>query len=139
MLEVIQKAQELGAAIADSQVLDHLNLAEDAMYDDADARLLMNSYQQKQQKLSDMQTQNSSPEVMSEAITELRGMAGQLRENHLINTYMQAQQAFNEMMQQVNSILRFCITGEEEDACGDCASCGGGCGHDHGHDHGHEH
>jgi len=136
MMEVIQKAQELGAALADSQELDMLNMAQDALYDDADARLLMNSYQQKQQALQGLQSNGANRDEMAHALTELRGMAEQMQQNNLIATYMKAQQSFNDMMRQVNSILRFCITGETDEECGDCASCSACGGHDHeGHQH----
>ena len=55
-------------------------------------------------------------------------------ENEIIHKMRQSREDFSEMMKKVNAIIKYVVTGEneeEESGCsGSCGSCGG-CGHHH--------
>ena len=70
-------------------------------------------------------------EKVAAAGEELQAAENAMNECTIVKDMREAQQSFQEMMDNVNRILRLVITGEVEDGnggcTGNCASCGG-CG-----------
>ena len=109
MSKVTECARELGQAIVDSEEYKNMQLCEKAaMSDPAVAQAMSRYLEAKGQEMDDaQQALNQMPAV--DAMTNAR-------------------QAFSELMNQVNHVLEFMITGEVEQSggcSGNCASCGG--------------
>lgn len=132
MREVMMKAQALAEAILQSDVYKTMHELEDKVTSDEAATALISAYMEKR---SDVELLLRSPEFDAEKVAaagqELQDAETAMDECEIVKNMREAQQNFQEMMDNVNRILRLVITGEVEDAAGgcsgNCASCGG-CG-----------
>ena len=132
MREVMMKAQALAEAILQSDVYKTMHELEDKVTSDEAATALISAYMEKR---SDVELLLRSPEFDAEKVAaagqELQDAEKAMDECEIVKNMREAQQSFQEMMDNVNRILRLVITGEVEDAAGgctgNCASCGG-CG-----------
>jgi len=130
MSQMIEKAKELGMLIKESDELKEYKEAEAAQLDDKEAVELMMEYHNTQEELS---KEAADPNITKEKYEELNVKAqaafGKIIKNPSIARYIQAQQNFSNLMNQVNTILSYYITGEEESGCGGncsgCSSCSG--------------
>jgi cell fate (sporulation/competence/biofilm development) regulator YlbF (YheA/YmcA/DUF963 family) len=122
---VLIKAWELGAAISESQELKDVRNTEEAMFKDADARILIEEFEQFRQELESLARQGvKPPSDKQETFNQVRArMSG----NALICDFMEAQERFNKILYQVNQILSQAITGSTGCSTEGCAGCGGGC------------
>ena len=72
--------------------------------------------------------------ALAKAGEELENVEHAIDENEIITRMRQTNEAFTQMMKKVNSIIKFVVTGEndeEEHGCsGSCEGCSG-CGHQH--------
>jgi cell fate (sporulation/competence/biofilm development) regulator YlbF (YheA/YmcA/DUF963 family) len=122
---VLLKAWELGAAISESQELKDVRAAEEAMFKDADARSLIEEFEQFRQELETMARQGVKP--TSEKQETFNQVRVRMNGNALICDFMEAQERFNKILYQVNQILNQAITGSTGCSTEGCAGCGGGC------------
>ena len=132
MREVMMKAQALAEAISLSEVYKTMHDLEDQVTKDETATALIAAYMEKR---SNVELLLRSPEFDAEKVAaageELQSAEKAMEECTMVKDMREAQAKFQEMMDNVNRILRLVITGEVEDATGgctgNCASCGG-CG-----------
>ena len=132
MREVMMKAQALAEAISQSEVYKTMHDLEDQVTKDETATALIAAYMEKR---SNVELLLRSPEFDAEKVAaagqELQDAEQAMEACTMVKDMREAQQSFQEMMDNVNRILRLVITGEVEDAAGgcsgNCASCGG-CG-----------
>ena len=132
MREVMMKAQALAEAIVESEVYKTMHGLEDQVTKDEAATALIAAYMEKR---SNVELLLRSPEFDAEKVAaagqELQDAEQAMEACTMVKDMREAQQSFQEMMDNVNRILRLVITGEVEDAAGgcsgNCASCGG-CG-----------
>lgn len=132
MREVMMKAQALAEAILQSEVYKTMHDLEDQVTKDEAATALIAAYMEKR---SNVELLLRSPEFDAEKVAaagqELQDAEQAMEACTMVKDMREAQQSFQEMMDNVNRILRLVITGEVEDAAGgcsgNCASCGG-CG-----------
>lgn len=132
MREVMMKAQALAEAIVDSETYKIMHDLEDQVTKDETATALIAAYMEKR---SDVELLLRSPEFDAEKVAaageELQNAEKAMEECTMVKDMREAQVKFQEMMDNVNRILRLVITGEVEDAAGgctgNCSSCGG-CG-----------
>ena len=132
MREVMMKAQALAEAIVQSEIYQKMHGLEDQVTKDEKATALIAAYMEKR---NDVELLLRSPEFDAEKVAaagqELQDAEKAMEECTMVKDMREAQQTFQEMMDNVNRILRLVITGEVEDggsACtGNCASCAG-CG-----------
>lgn len=132
MREVMMKAQALAEAISQSEVYKTMHDLEDQVTKDEAATALIAAYMEKR---SNVELLLRSPEFDAEKVAaagqELQDAEQAMEACTMVKDMREAQQSFQEMMDNVNRILRLVITGEVEDAAGgcsgNCASCGG-CG-----------
>ena len=133
MLEVMMKAQSLAEAILQSDVYKQMHNLEEQVTKDEAATSLIATYMEKR---SNVELLLRSPEFDAEKVAaagqELQDAEAAMENCAMVKEMREAQQTFQEMMDNVNRILRLVITGEVEDVAsgctGNCASCGG-CGH----------
>lgn len=132
MREVMMKAQALAEAIVASETYQTMHGLEDQVTKDENATALIASYMEKR---NEVELLLRSPEFDAEKVAaageELQNAEKAMEECTMVKDMREAQAKFQEMMDNVNRILRLVITGEVEDATGgctgNCASCGG-CG-----------
>ena len=133
MREVMMKAQALAEAILNSEVYKNMHDLEEQVTKDEAATALISSYMEKR---NDVELLLRSPEFDAEKVAaageELQKAEQAMDDCEIVKGMREAQQTFQEMMDNVNRILRLVITGEVEDSAaggctGNCASCGG-CG-----------
>ena len=132
MREVMMKAQALAEAISQSEVYKTMHDLEDQVTKDETATALIAAYMEKR---SNVELLLRSPEFDAEKVAaagqELQDAEQAMEACTMVKDMREAQQSFQEMMDNVNRILRLVITGEVEDAAGgcsgNCASCSG-CG-----------
>ena len=126
-MNVFEKAHELGAMIAESAEFKKVNEAREAQTADNDAALVLMNYNRKRDQLI---KEASDPEISNERMQEIRNEmereVDKLNNNKTIADFMEAMQAFNDMMDQVNGIVASYINPGQESGCsGNCGSCGG--------------
>ena len=132
MREVMMKAQALAEAILQSEAYKTMHDLEERVTQDEAATSLISAYMEKR---SNVELLLRSPDFDAEKVAaageELQNAEKAMEECSMVKDMREAQQTFQEMMDNVNRILRLVITGEVEDAAGgctgNCASCGG-CG-----------
>jgi len=132
MREVMMKAQALAEAIVASETYQTMHSLEDQVTKDENATALIAAYMEKR---NEVELLLRSPEFDAEKVAaageELQNAEKTMEECTMVKDMREAQAKFQEMMDNVNRILRLVITGEVEDATGgctgNCASCGG-CG-----------
>lgn len=126
-MNVFEKAHELGSMIAESEEFKRVNEAREAQTADGDAALVLMNYNRKRDQLiKEASEPNISNERMQEIRNEMEKEVDKLNNNKTIAEFMEAMQAFNDMMDQVNGIVASYINPQEEGGCsGNCTSCGG--------------
>lgn len=133
MREVMMKAQALAEAIVASETYKTMHGLEERVTRDENATALIAAYMEKRQSVELLLR---SPEFDAEKVAaageELQNAEKAMEECTMVKDMREAQVKFQEMMDNVNRILRLVITGEVEDAAGgctgNCSSCSG-CGH----------
>lgn len=132
MREVMMKAQALAEAIVESEIYKTMHTLEEQVTKDEDATARIAAYMEKR---NDVELLLRSPEFDAEKVAaageELQAAEKAMEECTMVKDMREAQVKFQEMMDNVNRILRLVITGEVEDAAGgctgNCSSCSG-CG-----------
>lgn len=135
MEKVLNQAELLAEAILESEEYIAMRLAEQAAMKDEKATQLIAAYSEKRGKVEGILADaNMDHGALAEAGAELENVEHAIDENEIIHKMRQSREDFSEMMKKVNAIIKYVVTGEneeEESGCsGSCGSCGG-CGHHH--------
>ncbi len=127
MADIYEKAKELGEAIIESEEYKTLKTAEREQEEDAEALRLLQEYSAVRTKLADEINKGEiGEERMKEIRAELEAAYEKMMENGHISAYIAAQRTFQEVIDRMNGIISFHITGKMPGSCsGSCASCGG--------------
>ena len=127
--EIIEKAQELGTMIADSEERVRMTNAADAMNANEEAVELLKTYNDNRKAATEkLRGTNPSKEDLQEFKAYVQAEFDKIAGNKLIAEYIEANKDFDNMVQQVNAVLSYFITGQEsnEGGCsGNCSSCKG--------------
>ena len=128
MEKVLNQAELLAEAILESEEYIAMRLAEQATQ-------LIAAYTEKRQAVENLLADaNMDHGALAKAGEELENVEHAIDENEIITRMRQTNEAFTQMMKKVNSIIKFVVTGEndeEEHGCsGSCEGCSG-CGHQH--------
>ena len=126
-MTIYEQARALGEAILETEEYKRYALAEIAQNSDPDAMELVNAYNTKRRELGKrISTDNPTKEEIEEIRNELNAEFAKLRENAVVNEYIEANKAYSEMVEQINHILDTFISGGNGSSCsGSCSSCGG--------------
>ncbi len=129
MAEIFEKARELGEAIIESKEYQELKKAEANQENDPEAMKLLEDYSTLRSKLAEeIQKGDVSEERMKKIRSELEEAYEKVTENDNITAYINAQRMFQAIIDQMNNIISFHITGKMPGGCsGSCNTCGGGC------------
>lgn len=124
---VLDKARELAIALTESEEYLAYKEAESIQLSDQEACKLLADYRVTQDNLAkraaaDGVTKEELEAIQSEAQASFDG----LMQNVSIKNYLDAQSKFSNLVNQVNNIISYFITGQTEGGCsGNCGSCGG--------------
>ncbi|MBQ3462368.1 MAG: YlbF family regulator [Clostridia bacterium] len=124
MNEVFEKTRELGALIQASEQMKNVKNAEIMQENNDEAQELLKQYNTKRINLArDMQAGNISREDAikqnNEAFEEI------VEKSEIIKKHIEAKKEFDAMINQVNQILNFYITGQDPNCTHDCSTCSG--------------
>ena len=132
MNAVFEKTQELGDALMQSDEYKAMKAAEDVAMKNAEAAALMTNYIEHKNQLDEL-TRVSRPDAaaLAEHTQAMADLQAQIQEIDDIAALSKARADFSRLIDQVNQVLRFIITGqteepESEGGCtGSCSSCSG--------------
>jgi len=130
MRNVMQKAQELAEAILASDVYTKMKELEETVQSDESAALAVSNMIAKRKKVEDVLSEKDmKPDDLAKASAEMEQAEKEMNANEKILALRAARKDFNEMMNNVNRILRLVITGEiaEDDVSGGCSGNCAGC------------
>lgn len=129
MAEIFEKAKELGEAIIESAEYKELRRAEMEQENDEEALGLLKEYNEVRSALAaEIQKGDVSEERIASIREELETAYEKMTTNDRITAYINAQRTFQAVIEQMNNIISFHITGKMPGGCsGSCSSCGGGC------------
>ena len=133
MKEVMMCAQKLAEAILNSDVYQHMHTLEEQVTQDEDATKAIAAYMEKRTAVEQaMRKPDIDPTQLAEAAQELEDVQQAMNDCPIIRDMRDAQKKYQDMMDNVNRILRLVVTGETEDdkgvqptsgCTGNCASC----------------
>lgn len=129
MSEVFVKTRELAEAIMRSEEYLNMKTAEDVAIQNEEAAAIMAQYMERQQALeATMMKNDPDPEEMKRLSDEMEALQNQLQATPDIANLTAARNGFTNLINQVNQVLRFTITGEMGDEADECEGAGeSGC------------
>lgn len=124
MTNITEKARELGELIQSSEEMARVKQAEIAQEADETAKEALKAFNMQRMNLArDMQngtiSREDAIEKNNKAFDEL------LEKSEVVKEYIDAKSAFDSLVNQVNQILNFYITGQDPNCTHDCSTCGG--------------
>lgn len=126
---IILKAQELGELIKESEIRKAAVEASDKMNNDETAvRLLANYNEIRRVETEKLREKEPTKEELENFRKVMQEEFEKIMKNDIIATYVAANKELDGLVEQVNAVLAYYITGEEENghSCGgNCSSCGG--------------
>jgi len=132
MNAVFEKTRELGDALMQSEEYLAMKAAEDTAMANAEAAELMSRYLEHKTQLEEtLHSGNPDPEVISAHGAAMEDIQRRFQNVPDIAAMNAARENFDSLINQVNQVLRFIITGEmdnpdEQGGCtGSCATCPG--------------
>ena len=128
MDNVFAKTRELGAALLESEQYLNMKAAEDRAMQSAEAAQTMAAFLEKRTELqSMMQSDNPDPVAMKRLSDEMDTLQDRLQMIDEVVALNDARNEFNGLINQINQVLQFIVTGRMDDnSCGgNCSSCGG--------------
>jgi len=129
MEKVLNQAELLAEAILESEEYIAMRLAEQAAMRDENATQLIAAYSEKRQAIESLLADaNMDHGALAKAGEELQNVERAIDACEVLNKMRETNDAFNAMMKKVNSIIRYVVTGEEEqeEGCsGSCSTCSG--------------
>ena len=124
-MDIIEMAKELGKAIADSGAMKKLKDSDAALQGDRMGMALMKEYKQLQLELVKASRERRDEETINEIKEMLLKKQQQLYDYEITNNYLEAKSEFDRLMKNINDVISFAITGEEQCSPDKCGSCGG--------------
>jgi cell fate (sporulation/competence/biofilm development) regulator YlbF (YheA/YmcA/DUF963 family) len=121
-MTIIEKAKELGQMIQDSEEMKEVKQAEQVQNNDEQAQALLQDYSLKRMNLA--RDMSNGKITQEEAMKQNQADFEKLKENEAIGAYLKAKEVFDAMVQEVNGVLNFYITGQEQ-CTHDCSTCAG--------------
>ena len=130
MNEVFEKARELGEALLRSDEYIHMQQVEDQAMKNETAAQLMGMYLEARNKLTEVMRQEEPDMTEAGRLSlEMESYQDKMKEIDEVQELNRAREQFSGLVNQVNQVLRFILTGErgdgEGDCTGNCSSCAG--------------
>lgn len=127
-MEILEIAAMLGETIKKDERLVALKKAEEAYNTDSKLQTLMVEYNAQNTALTEeYKKAEKDAEFIKRIEHRLNELYHEITENPVMTEYMQAQEAVNALMEEVNAEITYHVTGQRP-CSHDCSSCGG-CHH----------
>jgi cell fate (sporulation/competence/biofilm development) regulator YlbF (YheA/YmcA/DUF963 family) len=125
-MDILDKAKELGGMIGTSEEMLRLKKAEAALEADDRGMGLMEDYRLLQIELVKATREKKGEVQIGEIRDMLMNKQSELNDYAITLEYIESKNAFDGMMQKVNDVITFAITGEEcsPSKCSSCSGCG---------------
>lgn len=132
MTKIIELAHALGEEIAKSDEIRALEVAKDRYEADKELQEKLGEYETERKLLAE-EFAKAEGDTSAAAIESLKARLDELARVITVNQnyvdFANAQKAMNDLMNDVNAEIKFCITGERPSTCThDCSTCSG-CAH----------
>lgn len=123
-MNITEKAHELGKMIKESPEMAAMDKAEEVQKNDEDAQALLQEFNLKRMNLArDMQAGKIE---QAEAIQKNNAAFSEMVEkSKTIRDYVEAKKAFDKLVQDINGIINYYITGQDPGCTHNCSTCGG--------------
>lgn len=128
-MDIIEKAKELGNMIKDSSEMADLKNSEAKMMQDEKARAILNDLYLLQDEMSKAMSEGKDREVLEGIKQRFITKQGEMQNYEITKSYLEDKSKFDSFMKQINDVIVYSMTGEEQCSGQDCGSCGCGCGH----------
>lgn len=127
MKEIIEKTKELGALIQKSEQVQKFNNSKAAYDNDEEIQRLIKEFNlHKMSMMTLTQGENPDQERISEVEERIKGVYDKIMQNEKMQEFQAASKAVQELLNQVNGVIGYYVTGEEPTDCThDCSTCGG--------------
>lgn len=129
MEKVIECARALGEAIVASEQYKNMQVTESAAMSDPAVTAAMARFLELKELISqEMRKEEQDVEQIARYGEEMDDVQRELNAMPAVDAMTSSRQSFSDMMNQVNRILEFIITGETQQSggcSGNCSSCGG--------------
>lgn len=129
MSRVTDCARALGEAIVDSDEYKNMQITEKAAMSDPAVAEAMGRFLELKEALGNvMHQEEPDPDLIASYGQEMDEVQQRMNAMPAVDAMTASRQRFSEMMNQVNRILEFIVTGEVEQrggCSGNCGSCGG--------------
>ena len=123
-MDIFEKTRELGEMIQESEQMKKAKDLEAKQQSDEEASALLKEFNLNRIKLArDMQNVKITKEAAIEANN--KAFDDMCEKSQIIREYIAAKQEFDSLVQQVNQILNYYITGTDPNCTHDCSTCGG--------------
>jgi len=109
----MEKARSLGEAILESTEYRELKEAEEAMYNNEEAKTLLNELNAKQRQIQ-MAQANGKP-INQKQQKEIQNIQARMQTNDKVKDFMEAQKNFNQVMQTVNQTITSVLNENNKD------------------------
>ena len=123
-MDIFEKTRELGEMIQESEQMKKAKDLEAKQQSDEEASGLLKEFNLNRINLArDMQNGKITKEAAIEANN--KAFDDMCEKSQIIREYIAAKQEFDSLVQQVNQILNYYITGTDPNCTHDCSTCGG--------------
>lgn len=124
-MDYLEAASLLGRTILESDIYVEFKKAEDILLNDTKAQELLLSYREMQQDMVKAARDEMGKDDLENVRTKLLEKQTELNEYEITKRYFDGKKAFEQMMQEVNSVLEHYLSGGNSDCTGSCDTCGG--------------
>lgn len=123
-MTIIEKTHELGKLIEESAEMKAFRAAEKAQAEDEATQELLREFNLNRMNLvKDLQdgkiTQQEAVQKNTEAFDKIT------EQSELIRNFIEAKKTFDKLVEEVNGVLNYYITGQEPGCTHNCSSCSG--------------
>lgn len=128
MDNVFLKTRELGEALLESEAYRKMKECEDKAMRNQEAAQLMGEMLERRASIQEMMQQtNPDPGALKRLSDEMDDIQTRLQMMDDIVALTQARGEFNGLINQVNQVLQFIVTGkmDSDDCASDCSACAG--------------
>lgn len=125
---ILEKARDLGLALSETQEFLRMQSARAVLDANETVTSTLQDYQQKQEQLLDLLSSDNPERLQVSALSrDVETLQEQLLSNPVFSEAMEAQNAFSQLMAQVNREISACIgVQQSEESCGgSCSGCSG--------------
>lgn len=128
---IIEKTQELGKLIAESEIKKSAALAADKMNNDETAVKMLAAYNERRRvETEKLRGKDPSKDELEAFKNIMQEEFDKLMKNELIENYVSTSKELDQLVEQVNAVLAYYISGEEEKSAnggcsGNCSGCSG--------------